>query len=209
MSKELEALERVGNNLEHHYSENIKDFNILKQALTRLEAIDNANPSEALERLENNKNAIPYAIDYRIIKQALIKSQEQEKEIDRLENQCLDVLADNIRLKNKSQEQENTNGRAFGKDIINLNKTLKQTIDKPIFYASRYGNKYIVPQKLFEEQEKVLEIIFEKEVSIFQLKSCKNVNEYNDLKFKEENKLTEEEFDLVKRYSNEITRVKD
>ena len=40
MSKELESLERVGNNLEHHYPENIKDFNILKQALQRLENQD-------------------------------------------------------------------------------------------------------------------------------------------------------------------------
>ena len=50
MSKEyLEALERVGDNLEHHYLENIKDFNILKQSLQRLESIDNAEPSEALK----------------------------------------------------------------------------------------------------------------------------------------------------------------
>jgi len=50
-------------------------------------------------------------------------------------------------------------GITFNKDIINLNKTLKQSIDKPIFYASRYGNKYIVPQKLFEEQCEVLNIL--------------------------------------------------
>lgn len=40
------------------------------------------------------------------IKQALLKAQEQDKEIDKLENQCLDVLADYIRLKNKAQEQK-------------------------------------------------------------------------------------------------------
>ena len=60
----------------------------------------------------------------------------------------------------KVQEQEKASTRDFGKDIINLNKTLKQTIDKPILYASRYGNKYIVPQKLFEEQEKSLVLAF-------------------------------------------------
>lgn len=50
-------------------------------------------------------------------------------------------------------------GRTFGKDILNLSNTLKQSIDKPIFYASRYGNKYIVPQNLFEEQCEVLDIL--------------------------------------------------
>lgn len=50
-------------------------------------------------------------------------------------------------------------GRTFGKDIMNLSNTLKQSIDKPIFYAGRYGNKYIVPQNLFEEQCEVLDIL--------------------------------------------------
>ena len=57
-----------------------------KQALQRLEAIDNANPSEALEELFKTTyfgSAEEYKkIDncYNTIKQALIKAQEQEKE---------------------------------------------------------------------------------------------------------------------------------
>ena len=51
------------------------------------------------------------------------------------------------------------NTRAFAKDITNLSNILKQSIDKPIFYASRYGNKYIVPQKQFEEQCEILDIL--------------------------------------------------
>lgn len=74
------------------------------------------------------------------------KLQEQEKEIDRLENQCLDLISDNIRLK------------------------------------------------------KVLEIIKNKTVSVFQMNCCKNVDEYNDLKFLDKEKLTDEEFNTLKRW---------
>ena len=49
-----------------------------------------------------------------------------------------------------------------------------------------------------QKEHKALEIIKEKTVSIFQLSCCKNVNEYNDLKFKFSEKLTEEEFNLLK-----------
>ena len=76
------------------YSKQIK---ILKQALQRLEAIDNANPSEALKELnyignncyEEAENAeedcILYAknyIGFDTIKQALLKAQENENRID-------------------------------------------------------------------------------------------------------------------------------
>lgn len=63
--------------------------------------------------------------------------------------------------------------RALGKDLINLNNVLKQTIDEPILYVSRkFGNKYIVPQNKYvkpedyiklqnkcQEQEKILNIL--------------------------------------------------
>lgn len=58
----------------------------------------------------------------------------------------------------------------------------------------------LLPYKC-EQVEKTLnafEIIKEKTVSIFQLSCCKNVNEYNDLKFIVSEKLTEEEFNLLK-----------
>lgn len=53
-----------------------------------------------------------------------------------------------------------------------------------------------------QEQEKVPEIIFKKTVGIFQLSCCKNVYEYNDLKFNDDEKLTEQEFDLLKRWQS-------
>lgn len=55
-----------------------------------------------------------------------------------------------------------------------------------------------------QELEKVIYIINEKCVGIFQLTCCKNVDEYNDLKFVDYEKLTKEEFGLLKRYVGRI-----
>ena len=78
-----------------HYDEGMgihsTSYEKCKERLIRLAKIDNAKPSEALERLENNRNAIPYAIDYRIIKQALIKSQEQEKVLEIIKEKKVDI----------------------------------------------------------------------------------------------------------------------
>ena len=118
MSKELEALEpsvllKFVDGLLKRY-EGKTDYNIyitkewlleIKQALQRLEAIDNANPSEALKCLEEiddmfylnkyrtteNGNHEEYEFyphntkEYDIIEQALLKAQEQEKKLDRVE----------------------------------------------------------------------------------------------------------------------------
>ena len=107
--------------------ENEKYANIIKSSLQRLEAIDNAKPSEAMKCLEEIRRyfLFPKSEEYPIIKQALLKSQEQEK---------------------------------------------------------------------------VLEIIKKKTISIFQLSCCKDAYAYNDLKFKNSEKITQEEFDLLKRY---------
>ena len=57
-----------------------------KQALQRLESIDNANPSEALECLMYLKAEFRnYPSAYEAIKQALLKAQEQEKKLKALE----------------------------------------------------------------------------------------------------------------------------
>lgn len=93
-----------------------KEFDIVEQALLELKEIKESNLSEALKELneiveyitedKKVKYKVTILFDCDIIKDALLKAQEQEKEIDRLENQCLDILGDNIRLKNKAQEQE-------------------------------------------------------------------------------------------------------
>ena len=52
-----------------------------------------------------------------------------------------------------------------------------------------------------EEMKKVLEIIFEKDVDMYSLRRCKTSEEYNEhFAIDEYQKLTEEEFNLLKRY---------
>ena len=98
MSKELEALldlfnEANGFNNEPYKFNTLELFErkqIIEQALKRLEAIDNAEPSEALESFDyivRNLEAVVDDVVYMdciehltTIKQALLKAQEQEKE---------------------------------------------------------------------------------------------------------------------------------
>ena len=93
MSKELEALEKIKNSFGcdlAYYSLNI-EYEIVKQALERLEAIDNANPNEALECLEEVYDKIRLSqylgvvesaklnTNYNTIKQALTKKSKKEQ----------------------------------------------------------------------------------------------------------------------------------
>ena len=91
----LESLERLAMPDELHIKECEKlgislteDFDIVEQALNRLESIDNANPSEALECLEaleqDIKDRVILAEDRQlklcaVIKQALLKTQEPKQ----------------------------------------------------------------------------------------------------------------------------------
>lgn len=96
IDKELEALESMKNRLTDAkftiegttlYSKNKDlddDYKLLCKALQRLADIDNSKPSEALECLESEKK-IMWAYDYDIIKNALQKAQEMEKELKQKE----------------------------------------------------------------------------------------------------------------------------
>jgi len=93
MSEELlEILKRVENNLEHHYPENLRDFEILKRAVIKLNAIKEGNSKKALDCLSCLGNFIDghctgttaeddvHLIEcFDTIEQALMKSQEQKK----------------------------------------------------------------------------------------------------------------------------------
>ena len=169
-----------------NYIKNFECRDILKQALNELQAIKKSNPNEALEAI------------YRIIAHTEYDN-DSSYDCLKFENDC--KLIEQYIL--KAQEQEKEKARAFGKDIINLNKTLKQTIDEPILYVSRYGNKYIVPQELFDEQCNVLSIIKEKDVDIDMIKDNQTVIEYNwNIRFEKykRKELTPEEFDTLKRW---------
>ena len=177
MSKELEELEELNYNLDLTKTTTyINHYYDIKQALQRLEVIDNAKPSEALEILYNNAKldrdrierggVVTYAEEieynegikpyYDIVKQALLKAQALEGKIEILKEYRRDYLE---RLENL--------------------------------------------EKYSREQEKVLKIIKEKNVDLCILTDCDNVNEYNkslgNLR-PVEDRLTYEEFDLLKRY---------
>jgi len=185
--KPLEALHTIAFNTQINGLNFGDELRIIEQALQRLEAIDNANPNEALKELEQDiKDRVILAEDRQlklcaVIKQALIKSQEQGNK-----NACF------------------VGGRTVNKDIIYLKQSIEQCNDKPIFYMSkRYGNKYIVPQKSFEDQAQVLKILKEKKVDTRVLRNCleakdETPKDYNFLRDK--HPLTQEEFDLLKRY---------
>lgn len=114
MSKELEALERLYKCNDDDYTLGYQqhDYKLLHQALQRLESIDNAKPSKALEGLENlGTNGIEYrepfelgftksmpfksTREFKIIKQALIKAQEQEKVLEIIIEKGVDVATFN------------------------------------------------------------------------------------------------------------------
>ena len=84
MNKELEALNYLYNDLRLMRCLDIVEeakiksaYECLQQALQRLEAIDNANPSEALKWLEKYRLTILFNTS--IVENALLKAQENEK----------------------------------------------------------------------------------------------------------------------------------
>ncbi len=106
MSKELEALKRIEYfvneemgiktfNQSGWHIEGTDDYQLVKEGLERLEAIDNANPSEALERTSSefiddyptgNVNIGMTWEEHSAIKQALLKAQELEKVLNILKS---------------------------------------------------------------------------------------------------------------------------
>lgn len=92
MSKELEALERLktapsfmGGTAEYQFctkSETplMQDYETVKQALQRLESIDNATLSEALNVLKATEKYT--GIDLTAVKNALIKAQKEHKALE-------------------------------------------------------------------------------------------------------------------------------
>lgn len=84
MNKELECLKRIDTKNYLTEREHKEFLGVVEQALHRLESIENANPSEALECLEEMwelscDSRIPEYTLYETIKQALLKSQEPKQ----------------------------------------------------------------------------------------------------------------------------------
>ncbi len=103
--------------------------------------------------------------------------ESREKEIKTIENALL-----------KAQEQDFNNKNIvipFFNELIDLFETndIDEMLDK------------------IKEQEKVLEIIKNKDVDMYSLRRCKTVEEYNSkFAIDEYQELTQEEFDLLKRW---------
>lgn len=119
MSKELDAMEFICKILQEKCMVDIKwlfknEYNTIIQALQELQAIKNSNPSEAMKILETladdgllNKeigaisyNQIWLKRQIEVLKQALLKAQEQEKVIklifEKMVNILLLELAENV-----------------------------------------------------------------------------------------------------------------
>ena len=180
MNKEyLEALEK----LLEGYSKGMSGrsyYDIIKQALQRLESIENANPSEALETLKDMligngiNDSINDYVDNLIlpIKQAL------------LEFRRLDL---SLRL---PDEQSSSHFTYKNKNLVCMQ----------LAKYSELMNAFLEYEKA-QEQEKVLEIIKKKDVDTYILRNCKTVEEYNSKIVHivgETRELTQEEFDLLK-----------
>ena len=135
------------NSLEGTYD----DFLTIKKALQRLEQIDNSTPGEALECLKNIEAMGEDCLDdccvvwFNVVKQALLKAQEQEEENTKLKGQI----------------------------------------------------KYL--GEIITDFQKVLKIVFEKNVQVNNLKKCKTLEEYNILWTTDE--LTQEEFDTLEEWT--------
>lgn len=86
MSKELECLKRIDTKNYLTEREHKEFLGVVEQAIKEYEAIKNTEPTKAMECLESMYARLPQwdlsrNIDqYNTIKQALLKSQEQEKE---------------------------------------------------------------------------------------------------------------------------------
>ena len=124
MSKELEEIKtlRGFNRVELNNDENVnKSLDIIEQALQRLESIDNAEPSEALELLGFMGNfIIPTALgnkhlkdfcdkEFAIIKQALLKAQKEHKALEIIKEKNVDIrwieVCDTVKDYNKGRDE--------------------------------------------------------------------------------------------------------
>ena len=109
MNKGLKALETIDQYVDKDYDycqrgDYDEDYKVIEQELQRLESIDNAKPSEALETLRNMligngcNDSINDYVDNLIlpIKQALIKAQEKEELFDYISKFIVNVeISDN------------------------------------------------------------------------------------------------------------------
>ena len=225
MNKELEALEFIckilkekGIDIKWLFKE---QYNTIKQALQRLEAIDNSNPSDAIECVDDinaDLVSLPKHIegsddtfdDYlenislkiSIIKRTLLKYQEKEKDkvfLKSLHNTKVKVPLCDI-FNGLPREKR----FAYTEHIYYHWEEMKESLEEEI--KTLKDEKETLESKT-KKQEKVLKIIFEKRVDMWHLADLLEQNYEMYLAFCEsegyakEYILTEDEFELVKKVS--------
>jgi len=108
-------------------------------------------------------------------------------------------------IEKELQRLEKIDNAKTGEALKGLKHIKKYYVPEPCT-ATTYNYLEIIEQSLIkaQENEKVLEVIKEKGVDVGYLKTCKTLEEYNSNCWNDEEdfnkKLTEEEFDLLKRY---------
>ena len=199
MSKGLEIINLYENSnyLNTFHSNFMKDLQIVKKDLQRLESIDNAKPSEAMECLEeiihefnephyelsgeySYKNELLRRCEDEVntIKQALLKAQEDEElKVDICEMFGLDNLFP-----------------------YNDTKAILKELEEYMGRKNQLWVDFMKTSKELKEQKKVLEIIKERQVDVFHLMRSETVEEYNKIWDSSKYCLTQEEFELLKAY---------
>ena len=205
MNKELDYLDDILKNEPMTLNKRMI-IECIKEKIQRIEAIDNAKPSEAIRCLErikayflNKTKEIDFQ-DLRDIEQALIKAQEQEKK-----NAYIEKIKTMMKQKDcvlRYIESED----CFAVKTILSDGWYKLTPD----FVDNNVREEIKPLPLIEknkqlkeenaEYKRVLEIIKTKDVDVFRFKKL-DFNTLNQLqKSCRLPELTQEEFDLLKRW---------
>ena len=217
MDKVFEALEEIGNidlgdnpykKFEDNKLKNVynKEFAILYNAIAELKAIKEAEPSEALRKLDDISYLVLNEIDdlknkelwksyFNTIKQALLKQLSG--------SQYTNIVLDEAVKPSEAMECLNWLNATIPQWCREKDKEHPDTI-APIKQSLLKAQEL---EKENAEYKEVLDIIFEKNVSIEDLKWCINnpkklttpLLNYNIDRNKND-KLTEEEFDLLKQY---------
>ena len=173
MSKEyLEAWNFIKEQMQnftfsHLVAKMVENADIVDNALQRLESIDNANPSKALECWQWINATIPQWV----------------REKDKEHPNVLEPIKQYIL---KAQEQD-----------FNYNKIVIPFLNKLVIILGINDMDEMIDK--IKEQERVLEIIKEKNVNIAVLKNSPDLKYYN-YHVSDWRKLTQEEFDLLKRW---------
>jgi len=218
MSKELDYLDDILKNEPMTLNKRMI-IECIKEKIQRIEAIDNAKPSEALNDLqviENNiiyilsdcdiNDAVCQCLEYvkskmPTIKQALLKAQESEKE-----NAYIEKIKTMMKQKDCVLRYIESEDCFAVKTILSdgwykltpefVDDNVREEI-KPLPLIEK--NKQLKEENA--EYKRVLEILKKKEIDTFMLMLCDNVEQYNSgLKNKPNRQLTREEFDLLKRW---------